>query len=311
MITKTLQAMMRGGIYDHLGGGFHRYATDDRWIAPHFEKMLYDNALLINVYLDALQITKNPEYQRIVHQCLEYILREMTSPEGGFYTSQDADTEGKEGKFYVWTLQEIETPLEPEMARAFSLNYGVTAKGNFEGRNILHIPEGTNPSDQQTLIEEAKKRLLSLRDNRVRPTVDDKILSGWNGLMISAMARAYSILNDVKFRLAAVKAAEFVLTEMVREGTLLRRYSQGQSEIPGFLEDYAFLIEGLIDLYEATFEEKWLAEAFKLAHTMITRFSDPAGGFYSSSNDDNLLVRVKEAYDGQYHQVTPRLHLLC
>ncbi len=298
MVTDTLQAMMRGGIRDHLGGGFHRYATDDRWIVPHFEKMLYDNALLVNVYLDAYQINKNPEYRQIVHQCLEYILREMTSPEGGFYTAQDADTEGEEGRFYVWTLQEIEAVLEPEMARAFSLSYGVTSKGNFEGRNTLHIPEGTNSIEQDTLLEEVRKRLLSLRDGRVRPTVDDKILSGWNGLMISAMARAHSILNDVRFMLAAVRAAEFVLTEMVREGTLLRRYSQGQSDIPGFLEDYTFLIEGLINLYEATFEEKWLIEALKLAHTMITRFSDPAGGFYSSIMDNRLFVRAKEAYDG-------------
>jgi uncharacterized protein YyaL (SSP411 family) len=289
---------MSGGIRDHLGGGFHRYATDDRWIVPHFEKMLYDNAQLANVYLDAYQISKNPEYRRVVVQCLEYVLREMTSPEGGFYSSQDADTEGEEGKFYVWTLQEMASVLEPAMAKAFISYYGATEKGNFKGSNILHISKKTESVEEQNLVEKARKTLFYQREKRPRPLLDNKILSGWNGLMISAMARAYSIFNDTRFTLASVKAAEFVLTKMMQDGSLLRRYCQGESKIPGFLEDYAFFIQGLIDLYESTFEERWLTEALRLSREMINRFSDSKGGFVSSIDNRNLFVRTKEAYDG-------------
>ncbi|MCS6852964.1 MAG: thioredoxin domain-containing protein [Gemmataceae bacterium] len=311
MARHTLDRMAHGGIYDHLGGGFHRYSTDAQWLVPHFEKMLYDNALLSLVYLEAYQLTREPFYRGIVEETLNYVLREMTSPEGPFYSSQDADSEGVEGKFFVWSAAEIERVLGKEVAETFNYVYEVSEEGNWEGRNILHRTKtdaqcarllGLSEAELTARLAEARRRLLEVRSQRVWPGRDEKILTSWNALMIASLASAGAALDDPQYTSAAVRAAEFILERMrTSDGRLLRTWSAGsEPKLDAYLEDYAFLIDALVSLYEATLSPRWVAEAIKLAETMLADFSDAgeAGLFYTSSRHESLLMRSKEFIDG-------------
>jgi uncharacterized protein YyaL (SSP411 family) len=311
MVELTLQKMANGGIYDQIGGGFHRYSVDDVWLVPHFEKMLYDQALLTRVYLAAYQITRNPFYRRIAEETLDFVVREMTSPEGGFYSSQDADSEGEEGKFYVWTPDEIVAVLGPEDGKLFNRLFDVTSKGNFEGKNILHLERGIDtfaaaagiPEEKlNSLVEEARKKLYAAREKRVRPGTDDKVLVAWNGLMLRAFAEAASILEREDYRQAAVRNADFITSRLARredgELRLYRTYKDGKAHIEGFAEDYAAYGNGLISLYEATFEPRWIELARSLIETLTSHFWDASGGFFSTSDyHESLVTRPKELYD--------------
>jgi hypothetical protein len=316
MARVTLDRMATGGIHDQIGGGFHRYSVDGQWLVPHFEKMLYDNAILARVYLDAWLVTGHDLYRQVATGIFAYVLRDMTDPGGGFYSSEDADSEGEEGKFYVWRLDEIASILGDSDGRLFSDYYGVTAAGNFEGQNILHIPrdpaeiardEGITADQLAWRMGPLRQKLLSARSRRVRPGLDDKVLAAWNGMMISALARGSQVLGDERYLDAARKAADFVLSEMVRDGVLLRTYrasenpnQPGTSKLPGYLDDYAEMSAALIDLYEATFEIRWLEAADSLARKMTSDFWDDQNGgfFYTSADHKNLLVRTKPFYDG-------------
>ena len=298
MAVRTLDAMAAGGMYDQVGGGFHRYAVDRRWLVPHFEKMLYDNALLARVYLDAFLVTRKPRYERIVRETLDYLLREMAAPAGGFYSGQDADTEGGEGRYYVWTRDEIAAALGPADAEVFSRFYGVTAAGNFEGANILHV---SAPSEElPDALAAMRRKLLAVRQKRAVPGKDDKILTDWNGLAVSALARAYEVLGERRYRDAAERTVRFLLTEMRGPGGLLHAHRAGRSHTAAHLDDYAYLIEALVDLYEATLDAAWLDEARRLADEMIERFWDAdAGGFFQTqAGAADLVARVKRIYDG-------------
>jgi uncharacterized protein len=307
-VELTLEKMARGGIYDHLGGGFHRYSVDERWLVPHFEKMLYDNALLARLYLDAHKLTGKEFYRRVVEETLDYVLREMTSPEGAFYSTQDADSEGEEGKFFVWALAEIEAVLGEEDARLFSSYYGVTAPGNFEGHNILNVAhpleraaeiEGVSVERLAEAVERGRRLLLDVRSKRVWPGRDEKTLAAWNGLMLRAFAEAGAALGREDYTDAARRNAEFLLRAMSRDGLLLRTYKDGEAKLNAYLEDYAYLIEGLVSLYEATFETRWLAEAKRLADTMIEEFWDAEHGgfFFTGKSHEELIRRTKELED--------------
>ena len=274
MVELTLDQMARGGIYDQLGGGFHRYSTDTYWLVPHFEKMLYDNALLARLYLHAYQLTGSPMYRRIVKETLDYVIREMTSPEGGFYSAQDADSEGEEGKFFVWRPEEIVEILGGEDGKLVNDYYGVTIHGNFEGRSILHVPTplpdfarsvGMDTDAFQQRLQEARAKLMERRASRIAPERDDKVLTSWNGLMLAAFAEAAVVLDRDDYRDVAVTNGAFLLDKLVEEsGRLLRTYKDGQAKLYGYLEDYAFLIDGLLLLHEATFGERWLKGAIEL-----------------------------------------------
>jgi uncharacterized protein YyaL (SSP411 family) len=277
MVEVTLDHMARGGMYDHLGGGFHRYSTDDRWLTPHFEKMLYDQALLARAYLEAYQATGKDEYAAVARDIFRYVLRDMTSPEGGFYSAEDADSEGEEGKFYVWTREEIREVLGVEDGDLLASIYDVSESGNFEdGRSILNLPRsladvaaerGIEPAGLEGRIEPLKARLLEARGTRIRPHLDDKILTDWNGLMIGALAQGARILGELAWRQAAERAASFVLEKLRRaDGRLLKRYRDGEAAIPGYLDDHAFLAWGLLDLYAATFNPTHLERAREIAH---------------------------------------------
>ncbi len=322
MTERTLLAMARGGIRDHLGGGFHRYSTDAQWHLPHFEKMLYDQALLARAYLETFQVTGNTEYADIAEDIFAYVLRDMRHSDGGFYCAQDADSPAgagdapqpvhKEGAFYVWTRKEIIETLGEDQGKKFCAWYGVESEGNaaldphgeFIGKNILfcaRIPDDENAAAL------CRRQLFEHRRTRPKPHLDDKIIVDWNGLMISALAFGARVLDNATYVLAAQKAADFVLSRMCREGRLLHRWRQdraglptGQAGIPGTLEDYAFFITALIDLYEACFEEKYLNEAKRLARVMQEFFEDPANGaFYMTAKDaEGLIMRPKEMYDG-------------
>ncbi len=314
----TLRAMAEGGIWDHLGGGFHRYSTDAQWHVPHFEKMLYDQALLARTYLEVFQATGKPEYAQTAREIFDYVLREMTGPEGGFYSAEDADSERKEGAFYVWTAAEMKKLLRAESAEIFGAVFDVREGGNaeqdptgeFAGRNILHRVRtmketaqkfGKSEKEIEQVLEQARGILFSTRAHRPRPHRDDKILVDWNGLMISSLAFGSRVLNEPRYAQAARRAADFILRTLVRkEGRLLHRYRDSEAAIPAHLEDYAFLIQGLTDLYEATFEVRYLAEAKRLTEEMIRLFWDEAsGGFFLTGTDaEVLLVRQKEVYDG-------------
>ena len=316
MATVTLDRMAFGGMYDQLGGGFHRYSVDAHWLVPHFEKMLYDNALLSRAYLEAWQATNKELYRRVAAETLDYVLRDMTDAAGGFHSAEDADSEGEEGKFYVWTEDEIEALLGQEDGALFSRYYGVSKAGNFEGRNILHVPldppvppGGENVSREQarTRLEPLRRKLLARREKRVRPGKDDKVLAAWNGMMISALARGYQVTGDDRYLKAATRAADFVLSRMVRDGVLMRTYrglggpdGRGTAKLPGYLDDYAEVAGGLIDLYEAGFDRRWLQAADELADKMLADFWDQENGgfFYTSAAHKNLLVRTKPFYDG-------------
>ncbi|MEK6609197.1 MAG: thioredoxin domain-containing protein [Myxococcota bacterium] len=297
MARFTLRKMAAGGMYDQLGGGFHRYSTDERWLAPHFEKMLYDNALLAVAYAEAHQATGAPEFARVTREVLDYVLREMTSPEGGFYSATDADSEGVEGKFFVWSAAEIRELLGAEAER-FMRHYDVREGGNWDGYNILNVPA---PDEAEwAALAGARAKLLATRARRPPPLRDDKVLASWNGLMISAMAVGGRVLGEPRWIEAGVRAASFVLDRMRHEGRLLRSFRDGRARLNAYLDDYAFLGQGLLDLYEATFDPRWLREAVALADAVEARYADREhGGWFMTSDDhEKLLAREKPNYDG-------------
>jgi uncharacterized protein YyaL (SSP411 family) len=298
VVERTLDGMLAGGIYDQLGGGFARYSVDGFWLVPHFEKMLYDNALLARAYLHGWQVLGHERYRRVCEETLDWMLREMRGPEGGFYSALDADSEGEEGKFYVWTPEEIRSVLGEKVEPLIGY-YGVTERGNFEGKNILHLAEGPTAPKPEGL-DEMRKALLEARAQRVRPGLDDKRLASWNALAIAALADAGAALGRDDFLDAARACAEFVLGQLRDEaGNLLRTYKDGRAHLNAYLEDHAFLLEALLTLYESTFEERWFIEAQALSETTIERFGDPErGGFYSTSGDhEELIARRKEVGD--------------
>lgn len=310
IVEKSLERMGKGGIYDHLGGGFHRYSTDEYWLVPHFEKMLYDQALTAMAYTEAYQVTGKPYYAEIVKGIFTYVLRDMTSTDGGFYSAEDADSEGVEGKFYVWTPDEITKILGEKSGKIFCDYYDVSREGNFEEKNILHVDkpwdafaklEGIKPEELRELLRTASEKLFAVREKRVRPHKDDKILTSWNGLMIAAFAKGAQAFQEPAYAQAAVRAADFILgTLRQKDGTLLRRHRSGEAAIPGYLDDYAYFVWGLIDLYEATFETKYLKTARELNEQMIENFWDEkAGGFFlSGKKNERLIAQTKEIYDG-------------
>jgi uncharacterized protein YyaL (SSP411 family) len=290
MALHTLRAMGEGGMFDQLGGGFHRYSVDDHWLVSHFEKMLYDQAQLVSSYIDAYQITHDPFYADIARRTCDYVLRDMTSPDGGFYSAEDADSEGVEGKFYVWTREEIEKVLG-DRADAFCRAYGVTVDGNWEhGLNVLHV---TSPEAAKFAVERAK--LFAIREKRVRPHRDEKVLTAWNGLMISALSRAAQAFDEPKYRDAAERAARYLVANRLKDGKLTRT-----ATVPAMVEDYAFLGNGLVDLYETDFDPQWLVTATKLADTTLAQFYDAKddGFFQTDGRDPSVIVRTKEDYDG-------------
>lgn len=305
----SLDKMLMGGIYDQLGGGFSRYATDNHWLVPHFEKMLYDNALLVEVLCEAFQLSRKPAYEQVIRQTLAYIKREMTAPEGGFYAAQDADSEGVEGKYYVWSRQEIENILGAE-AGLFCEYYDVSAAGNWEGKNILHCTaplenfaqqRGMTVTTLKAYLEAARQKLLAVRLKRVKPLLDDKILLGWNALMNSAYCKAYAALGDDDYRQTAVKNFDFLWQRMRREdGILWHSYKAGTAKYPAFLDDYAYLIQALIYLQEITADQNYLLLARQLTEETIAQFQDPSSGYFyfTAASQQDVLVRKKEVYDG-------------
>jgi uncharacterized protein len=298
IVERTLDAMMAGGIYDQVGGGFARYSVDASWLVPHFEKMLYDNALLARAYLHGWQELGHERYRRVCEETLEWALREMRGPEGGFHSALDADSEGEEGRFYVWTLGELREVLG-EGADGVAAYYGASEAGNFEGRNVLHLAGGAAAPAPEGL-DEARRALYEARAKRVRPGLDDKRLASWNALMLAALAEAGAVLGREDYLGAARECAEFVLRDLRDErGRLLRTYKDGEGRLNAYLEDHAFLLEALLTLYEATFEPRWFEEARALAETTIARFGDrERGGFYSTSEDhEELIARRKEVGD--------------
>ncbi len=302
-----LKNMARGGIYDQIGGGFHRYSTDSRWLVPHFEKMLYDNALLVPVYAEAYQITKNEFYLKVIRETLDFILREMTDTTGIFYSALDADSEGEEGKFYVWSYDEIKNVLG-DQAKTFLAYYNVTPEGNFEGKNILHVSSGSDRVKKESnlknfdkFLEESKKKMLLARSQRIRPLTDDKILTSWNGLAISAFSRGFQVTGEKRFLVAAVNCAVFTRQVLNRDGKLTHSYREWKHSTGEFLEDYSFLIRGLIDLYESdviTNNEEWLHFAQDLTDNAIKLFASEDGKFYlRPPGETDLIFRPKEERD--------------
>jgi uncharacterized protein len=307
-VEDTLRAMANGGIYDQLGGGFARYSVDQYWLVPHFEKMLYDNALLSRLYLEAYQATDNPFYRRIAEETLDYVVRDMTSPEGGFYSAEDADSEGEEGKFYVWTPAEIRGVLDEEDATLAERYWDVTERGNFEGKNILYVPRppeavaaefGISPEELRERIEGIRSTLLAEREKRTRPERDEKILAAWNGLMLRSFAFAARVLNREDYREFAERNAAFLLDRLRVDGRLRRSYKDGQAKFNGYLEDYAMAADGLVTLYEATFQTRWLAEAENLCDAVLELFWDEgSGAFYDTPADhEELVTRPRDVYD--------------
>ena len=318
IVEKTLQAMRLGGIYDHVGFGFHRYSTDAEWFLPHFEKMLYDQALLAMAYIEAYQATGNEEYEETAREIFTYVLRDMTSPQGGFYSAEDADSEGEEGKFYLWKEEEIRNVLGKEEADLIRDVFNVEKGGNFSeeatgrgaGGNILHLKKSIPAIASQLKISEqelekrldaAREKLFSFREKRIHPYKDDKILTDWNGLMITALAKGGQVFNELKYAEAAKRAADFILKNLRKpDGRLLHRYRDGQAAVQAHVDDYAFLIWGLLELYETSFDINYLKTAIDLNRDLITHFwDDISGGFYFTADDgENLLLRNKEIYDG-------------
>lgn len=308
-VTTTLNNMAFGGIYDHIGGGFARYSTDANWNVPHFEKMLYDNAQLVSLYSHGYQVTKDPLYKKIVYETLDFIQREMTSREGSFYSSLDADSEGEEGKYYVWTKEEIEKILGKE-ASVFNEYFNVTASGNWEdGKNILFrnatdeaiaAKHGITQEQLKRKVGAAKAKLLSIRHKRVRPGLDDKVLTAWNALMLKGYVQAYRTFGEDRFLRAALKNADFLWDKAIRkDNSVSRNYKNGKSSIEGFLDDYAFIISAYIELYQATFDEKWLYKAKELAAYTQTHFFDNKSGmfYYTHKQHSNLIARKMEIAD--------------
>ena len=309
MVDLTLEKMADGGIYDHLGGGFHRYSVDERWLIPHFEKMLYDNALLSRTYLEAFQATQKERYIWIAEEILGYILREMRSPEGGFYSTQDADSEGREGKFYVWTRDEIKDRLGKEKGTPFCAYYGVTPQGNFEeGTSVLSLSTplskiselyGIPIPELKNMLEESRRLLFREREKRVKPARDEKVLTSWNGLMISSFLDGFKLTRKEAYLKGAEEAVQFILEGAKGDGRLMRVFHQGRWRVDGFSEDYAFFIQALIDLYETTFDLQYLKEASRLNDRMIHQFwDDQFGGFFFTGREgEPLIARSKSPYD--------------
>jgi uncharacterized protein len=303
MAQKTLEHMASGGIHDHVGGGFHRYSTDARWLVPHFEKMLYDNALLARTYLEAYQLTRREDFAAVAKDIFAYVERDLTSPDGAFYSASDADSltpggKREEGWFFTWTPAEIEKALGVQNARIFDSYYGVTAAGNFEGRSILFAP--VPAGDGAKTLEGARETLRLERAKRPLPARDEKILTAWNGLMISAYARASLVLADATLLQRAERAAEYVLRTLQKDGRLLRAAKDGQAKTAGYLDDYAFMIGALLDLHEATGGLRWLEEAIRLDQVLAHHYEDASGGGFFLTGDDQekLLARDKPSYDG-------------
>jgi uncharacterized protein YyaL (SSP411 family) len=308
MVTRTCRKMALGGIYDQLGGGFHRYSVDAVWLTPHFEKMLYDNAQLIRIYLHLYQLTKDDFYKKIAVETLEYVKREMLDECGGFYSAQDADSEGVEGKFFVWTPIEVEKILGTEQSAPFLYYYDISIEGNFEGENILNIKNSIPATAEffkipenelEVLLEESKQKLFTAREKRIKPFRDEKILTAWNGLMLAAFAEAAAVFDSDDYLEIAKKNADFLLENLQTDGRLLRTWKDGQAKLNAYLEDYANLSDGLFELFQVTGEEKYLRESKRLVDKIITDFWDEeAGGFYFTSDDhEKLLVRSKEYND--------------
>ena len=309
MVTHTLDMMAYGGIYDQIGGGFHRYSVDARWLVPHFEKMLYDNAQLAKVYLLAYPQTQNPLYRRVAEETFDFVFREMTSPEGGFYSAIDAETDAEEGKYYVWTEEEIRDVLGRRKSKLLLKVYGVTKGPNFEGKNVLYLPapiasvakeEGKSEGEVLDRLEPLKEKLLRAREKRERPLLDTKVIVNWNGLMIDALALGYEVLKDARYRDAAEQAATFILEKMrTANGHLRHTYRDGVLKYDGYLDDYAFLVRGLLGLYQATNNKRWLNEARALTDTMVELFWDDTGGafYFTLEGAEHLLVRTKKPYD--------------
>jgi uncharacterized protein YyaL (SSP411 family) len=318
MVEKTLQAMRRGGIYDHVGFGFHRYSTDSQWLVPHFEKMLYDQAMTAMAYTEAYQATGKEDYGKTAREIFTYVLRDMAAPEGGFYSAEDADSDGEEGKFYLWTQEEVRQVFGDEeldfVTRVFNIekdgNFAELATGRKTGANILHLRESLeklasdlslSQSDLQSHLEVIRRKLFAYREKRVRPTKDDKVLADWNGLMIAALAKGAEALDEPQYAEATQHAANFVLGNLRRpDGRLWHRYRDRQAGVQANLDDYAFLIWGLVELYEAIFDAKYLKVAVELTRDMVKHFWDQdGGGLYLTPEDgESLLVRKKEIYDG-------------
>jgi uncharacterized protein len=322
MALYTLEQMAGGGMYDHIGGGFHRYSVDGEWRVPHFEKMLYDQSQLVSVYLSAYQLTKNPLYKKIVTETLEYILRDMQYSEGGFYSAEDADSvnpynpdEHSEGAYYLWTEDEVDSLLNSQEAALFKTYYGVKKNGNalydpqkeFTGRNILYHEKDLSEAGRELklsedgadqLLSSARLKLLNKRKTRTAPHLDDKIITSWDGLMISAFARAGMILEEERYLLAADRATDFILTTLLSDGELKRRWREGEARYAAGLDDYSFFIQGLLDLYMASHDPSRLQKAIELSEVQSRLFGDKNGGFYDIPESANLLTRMKAAYDG-------------
>ncbi len=308
MVKFTCSKMANGGMYDQLGGGFHRYSTDAKWLVPHFEKMLYDNALLSRLYLHYFQVSGEQSARETVEGILDYVLREMTHSEGGFYSTQDADSEGHEGKFFVWDINEIQQTLGEKDAAIFSTYYNITLAGNFEGKNIPNVNRskdevarsvGLSVPDLEASLKESRRKLFELRETRIKPDRDEKILTAWNGLMLASFAEAGVILNRPDYTEAARRNAEFVLANLRENGRLLRTWKDGRAKFNAYLEDYAFLGEGLLTLFETTGELRWLKEALALANRMIEEFWDEESGgfFFTGKSHESLIVRSKDYFD--------------
>jgi uncharacterized protein len=307
----TADKMIRGGIHDQLGGGFARYSTDQRWQVPHFEKMLYDNALLTQLYAELYQLSRNKSYLETAEKTLDYVIREMTSPNGGFYSAQDADSEGEEGKFYTWSKQEIISSLDDEKKNAdiFCEYYGVTEGGNFEGKNILHITKSTGeiarkygqtPEEIEQVLQNISKRLFTIREKRTKPGRDDKILTSWNGLMISAFSKVYRITNNLTYLSHATKGIEFIENKIgTSDGRLRRTFKDGVSKLNAYLDDYAFYINALLDVFEVDTNSRYIEKAILYADSMIRHFWDEKQGnfFFTSDDHEQLIVRTKSLYD--------------
>ena len=310
MVETTLAKMTSGGIYDHVGGGFHRYSTDARWLVPHFEKMLYDNALLAKTYLLAYRAFGNADFARVARETLDYLLAEMTPPGGGFFAAQDADADGEEGTFSVWDPASLEAAVDPEAAAIVAARFGVTAAGNFEGGGqtvlsvVRSVPEiaaelSISESQVEAALEEARRKMYEVRSRRVRPMTDEKLLTDWTALAISAFALGARVLSEPRYEEAARRAAGRILQNCRVPGDLLHREKDGAAGIPGFASDYAFFIEALLDLYEATFDSRYFCEAVALQTEMDARFADPRGGYFLSAKSHGaLIVRPREMFDG-------------
>jgi uncharacterized protein len=308
VVERTLGAMARGGIYDHLGGGFHRYSVDARWLVPHFEKMLYDNALLSRIYLRAFQVTGREEYRRVVEDTLGYVAREMRSDEGAFFSSQDADSEGEEGRFYVWSADEIDEVLGPEEGPLFRLHYDVAPGGNWEGKSILHTPRpldevasdlGVPPSRVEEVVDRGRPLLYARRTNREWPGRDEKAITSWNAMMLHTFAEAGRVLDSDDYVAISITNAEFLLRELRSGDRLLRTWRDGVARIGGFLEDYATLADALVELYSATYDPRWVREARWVADRMVDRFWAPQEEMFfdTAADDGELIIRPRDIYD--------------